>query len=192
MIYAPSDVQSITAPGGCGQPHSKTDPDQPFTVECAPCEPQIIGLKLGWGYAPHQVAPTCDELAIAEAADQQAKRQQNLAWGSPDTIAKSFAAAMQQPAQPKSLLEQLAALGPEDRAAVRAMLGDGHKPTDPQITVEYTPRLAQTPPAETPAVPAPADSPPAASAQESKPAAKKTTVKKTAAAKPTAPSTSGE
>lgn len=171
MIYAPTDVQSITVPGGCGNPHAKIDQDGVFTIECPTCEPLIIGLRLGWGYELHQVAPTCDEIAIAESQEKQAKRAQNQTWGNPNAIAESLVAALGGPkpsGETLTLLQQLALMSDEERAAIRAMLGD-------------------TPAA--PAVPATeAEVPPPPAAPDAKPpVAKKAAAKKAATAAVPAP-----
>lgn len=194
-IYAPTDVTSITAPGGCGNAHAKPtdDPDNsPFTLTCPACEPVIIGLKLGWGYELHQVAPTCDEIAIAEAAEKSAQRQQNLTWGNPSALAGQFAAAlaaqgMQQPpaAPAPTLLEQLAALDPADRAAIRAMLGETPAARPAEAPGVEVPPVEAVP--ESMPVVVKADTPPTSAVAPVKPVAKKTAAKKATASAPQTP-----
>jgi hypothetical protein len=131
-VYAPTDSRAITIPverGGCGQPHEAGDLAEGarFVVDCPRCEPHIIGARLGWAHTPHGVALTPDEIASVEQDEARAKREQNRTWGSPDALAHTFAAAMAKQVSggggsAPSLLEQIAALTGEERAALAAML----------------------------------------------------------------------
>lgn len=132
-VYAPSDVRSITVPtdrGGCGMPHELTGEPadgERFSVNCPACEPHIIAARIGWAHTPHGVHLTPDEIAQVEAEEARAKREQNRTWGSPEALGSAFAAAMSAKmgtpaASAPTLMEQIAALSPEERAALGAML----------------------------------------------------------------------
>lgn len=125
-VYAPTDVTSVNIPaerGGCGQSHDAGTlaPGESFVIDCPQCEPHIVGARLGFAHDPIAVALTCDELREVEAAEQSARVEQNRTWSSP---AKLRAALFgdQQPAKQPSLLEQIQALGAEDRAVLAAIL----------------------------------------------------------------------
>lgn len=73
-LYAPTDVQSIIIPEGCGQSHG-IDAGAQLIIECGPCE-RAMGAHqhLGWAASPDKVAPTCDERAQAERDEDAAKK----------------------------------------------------------------------------------------------------------------------
>lgn len=135
-VYAPSDVRSITIPadrGGCGKSHELigelADGDR-FAIDCPACEPHIIAARTGWAHTPHGVHLTPDEIAQVEAEEARAKREQNRTWGSPEALGSAFAAAMAAKmgapsASAPTLMEQIVALSPEERAALGAMLTGG-------------------------------------------------------------------
>lgn len=131
-VYAPSDVQSITVPDGCGQPHAAGDlaEGERFAVDCAACEPRILAMAgHGWASDPLQVAPTPDERRRFEALEANAKAQQAATWSNPQAIGNAVAAALGQQGAP-SLLEQIKALSAEDRKALVGLLSD--EPTKPE------------------------------------------------------------
>ena len=93
MIFAPTDTRSVTIPvdrGGCGHTHHVAD----RAVECAMCEPHIIALRHGWAHTLDKVALTCDESAEVEAAEAQAKRQNQRTWADPSVLSNVIADAM--------------------------------------------------------------------------------------------------
>jgi hypothetical protein len=134
-VYAPTDHTSITVHpenGGCGEEHKAglLEEGELFRINCPACEPFILKMRTGWSATPEGVALTPDEIGEVEHAERDAKRQQNRTWGDPrligDAIAKAFgmgggqvpAAMVESP----SLLAQIAALAPEERAALAGML----------------------------------------------------------------------
>lgn len=129
-VHAPTDFTSITIPqerGGCGQSHEaeQTPEGQPSKITCEKCEPHIIAARLGFSHDPISVALTCDELGAVEAAERSASREQNKTMASllPMIRAQFLSQQSAVPAVPApSLLEQIQALGAEDRAALAAML----------------------------------------------------------------------
>jgi len=136
-VYAPSDTRSISISptrGGCGQPHTAGDlaDGERFSVTCPACEPHIIAAATGWAHTPEGVHLTPDELAVVEADEARAKRERNRTWGDPQALGKAFAEVMgAQMAMPPavsttgpSLLEQIAALSPNEKRALSAMLAE--------------------------------------------------------------------
>ncbi len=128
-IYAPSDVRSILIPaerGGCGVPHEAGDlpPGEHHSVTCPQCEPHIAAMRTGWAHTLAGVHLIPDEIADAEAAEAAAARAQNRTWGDPNALGKAFREALGPAVTPAvpSLLEQIAALGAHERAALAAML----------------------------------------------------------------------
>lgn len=129
-VWAPSDVRSITIPthkGGCGQSHEAGElaKGQHFSVTCPPCEPAIIALRHGWAYNEAGVHLTPDEIAEVEQQEAEAKRQQNRTWGDPNAVGRALAEELRKgaPEQPTNFLAAVAAMSPEDRAALRELLG---------------------------------------------------------------------
>lgn len=131
--YAPTDCTSIAVHpenGGCGEEHKAglLEPGELFRLNCPQCEPVILRMRTGWAATPEGVALTPDEIGEAERAETNAKRQQNRTWGDPALIGDAIRDAMlgpggrQQQAEPPSLLAQIAALAPEERAALAGML----------------------------------------------------------------------
>ncbi len=125
-VHAPTDVLSITIPtdrGGCGRSHELPDPagGGPRTVDCPACEPHIIASRTGWAHDPIAVALTCDEIAQVEAAERDAKVEQNRTWSNPARLREALFGNQPTAAAP-SLLEQIAALSAEERAALAGML----------------------------------------------------------------------
>lgn len=73
-LYAPTDVQSIFLPDGCGNPHLIDDADR-LVIDCGDCEAAMSAHKhLGWAAAPELVTPTCDERARAERDEASAQK----------------------------------------------------------------------------------------------------------------------
>lgn len=130
-VHAPSDVRAITVPaerGGCGTSHEAgelADGDR-FSIDCPACEAVIAAMRTGWAQQPHAVALTPDEIGVAQAAESQAARARNRTWGDASELAKAFASAIQggmsTPSAAPSLLEQVAAMSVQERAAFAAML----------------------------------------------------------------------
>lgn len=125
--YAPSDVRSITVPHGCGEPHEAGDlaEGERFAIDCPDCEPHILAMAgHGWAMDPLQVALTPDERARFEALEANAKAQQATTWADPRAIGNAVAAALGVSGQTSapSLLEQIKAMSPEDKAALAGLL----------------------------------------------------------------------
>jgi hypothetical protein len=139
-MYAPSDVKSIHLPDGCGDSHHRGD-EPGLVVSCPPCE-TALGKhpKLGWAHNPDAVALTPDERAQAARDDEKAQRAgvRRLAqWaaGGPETPTVGPAV---------SLVEQIARMTPQEKAALRTLLGTDQPPPPPAptATVEETPAPA--------------------------------------------------
>lgn len=161
-MYAPSDVKSINLPNGCKQQHHRGDAAQ-LVVDCGPCEAALSAHpSLGWAYQADSVALTPDERAQASRDDEKAQRAgvRRLA---------QWAAGGDAPAQPPAavgLVEQVLRMTPEEKAALRVLLG-----TDTPAPAA-APAPAEAPPAPPAMKAAPAAAPPApAAAAETKPAA---------------------
>lgn len=151
-VYAPSDVRSISVPthrGGCGLVHDAGDlaDGQRFAVDCPGCEPAIIATRTGWAHTPEGVCLTPDEIGVADAEAAKAQRESNRTWANPAAMfALMKSAGSQPPAEVPSLLAQIAALSPEERAVLGAMLTtpslppgvdvDGGDPAGPEIEAE--------------------------------------------------------
>jgi hypothetical protein len=140
-VHAPSDVRSISIPthrGGCGLVHEAGDlPDGArFSVDCPSCEPAIIATRTGWAHTPEGVHLTPDEIGVADAEAAKAQRESNKTWANPAAMFAMFQkagaqpAAVQAAAEMPSLLAQIAALSPEERAALGAMLAAPTPETD--------------------------------------------------------------
>lgn len=132
-VYAPTDHTSITIHpenGGCGEEHKAglLESGEVFRINCPQCEPVILRMRTGWAATPEGVALTPDEIGEAERAETNAKRQQNRTWGDPTLIGDAIRDAMlgpggrRQQVEAPSLLAQIAALEPEERAALAGML----------------------------------------------------------------------
>lgn len=122
-LHAPTDVRSITVPGGCGHPHDAGDlaDGERMSIDCPPCE-AVIGKtpSMGWGTHPHHATLTCDERAEAARVADQAQRvgmanlaalaggQIGAAAATPSGTADALVAALQ--AQNVALAAQLEAL----------------------------------------------------------------------------------
>lgn len=136
-MYAPTDFQSITVAGGCGEPHQKAD-DLPagerYSMNCPACEAVLTKERLGWAPTPEGVALTPDEIGEVERAEDAAKRATNRTWSDPANLAEMFAGVVKGASaagEGKSLLAQIADLNPDERAALRAMLNATDAPTEP-------------------------------------------------------------
>ena len=126
-MYAPSDVFSITVPDGCNNPHQAGEgwPAVRMRIDCPMCELALTSptrQKLGWAPAAAKVKPTCDEIAQREADEDSAKRA-----GVEHLNALSL--GMSVGGGGGSLVEQILRLSPEERAALRVLLGE--TPTEP-------------------------------------------------------------
>lgn len=151
-VWAPSDVRSITIPthkGGCGQSHEAGElaPGEHFSVTCPGCEPAIIGLRHGWAYQESGVHLTPDEIGEVERQEADAKRQQNRTWGDPNAVGRALAEALAKntPAgQSPNVLGLVAAMSPDERAALRELLG-------PAPVVPPAAPAVEAPPAAKPA-----------------------------------------
>jgi len=173
-LYAPSDVRAILVPqerGGCGQPHEAGTlaEGEHFAITCPECEAHVNTLGHGWAPDPLQVAMTPDERAQFEALSKQAQARQATTWADPDAIGKAVATALGVQAQPTSLLDQLRALSPDDKAALAGILGltpPAEKGDKPAAVIEPAPAEEQADkPAAAPVKKAPpkkAATPPAA------------------------------
>lgn len=132
-LYAPTDFVSITIPtdrGGCGQPHEAGETNEfgHAVINCDQCEPAILATRHGFGTSPTGVHLTTDEIAEAAASEAQAARARNRTWGDPqalgDALAKALTKAVPAPAPTLSPAELVAGMSEEDKAALRALLGD--------------------------------------------------------------------
>lgn len=133
--YAPTDVRVLAVHqenGGCGTPHELPDASAPRDerfVDCAPCATWIDAHpQLGWANHPGGVKMTCDEIAQTDRDEKEAKRvgAQHLI----EQLIGARGALGAAPVQPQSLIEQILALGPqiqalgpEQKAAMLALLG---------------------------------------------------------------------
>lgn len=126
VMYSMSDTRQICVPtdvGGCGTPHEVVAGKNGKYIDCAPCEAWLSQVpSLGWSNHPGGVALTPDEITANAQAEKKAQQAgwQNLA-GQIAAAASGLVPAAQ--AQPQSLVEQLLALGPEQKAALLVLLG---------------------------------------------------------------------
>jgi hypothetical protein len=122
MIYAPSDLTSITVPAGCGQPHEVAPVGEHRGIDCPACEPFLVGL--GWKFAhdPAGVGKTCDEIAAEEAAETASKRRGNQLMANPLALIEMMRQGAAPGAGPKGLLEELVAMPKSEKRALASML----------------------------------------------------------------------
>lgn len=145
-VYAPSDHVSITVPDGCGEPHLLTDER---ALTCSVCEPLVLAMKTGWANTPEAVDRTPDERAADELAQKGAARERDRTFGDPHALAAVIRDAITPAERPLSLVEQIAALGPADRAALKALLfeADNAATTAEAAVQSKAPRLTGAAPA---------------------------------------------
>jgi len=79
--YAPTDVQSITVSGGCGDSHKVIEADTGGRgISCPMCAIALLDIpSLGWAGTPHGVKLTVDENAALEEAKATGLTAQSLA-----------------------------------------------------------------------------------------------------------------
>jgi len=92
-VYAPTDVRSISIPGGCGHSHDAGDlaEGERLIVNCPPCEPGIMATRTGWAHTPEGVHLIPDEIARVEADKREADRSKNHTWGDPHALGRALA-----------------------------------------------------------------------------------------------------
>lgn len=114
-LYAPTDVQSIFLPDGCGNPHLIDDADR-LVLNCGDCEKALGNHKhLGWAATVDNVTPTCDERLQAERDEASAQKAgiarlnayANGVGGNDPSMAALLAALTE---QNNKLMEQIAAM----------------------------------------------------------------------------------
>lgn len=134
MLYAPSDVHSITVGTGCGEPHTASDtwPAERMAIDCPMCE-LALHPSLGWSPNPETAAQTCDERAQAEREEAAANKagRKRLAYGS-DASSEAIAALV---VQNQTLMAQIAEL----TAALSAKVAD-----EPQDTAAKATKAVKT------------------------------------------------
>jgi hypothetical protein len=112
--------------GGCGQEHEvQVDAAGRAYVACDRCAPSLIAGHYGWASRPGDVPLTCDEVADQELAERDAKGAQNtLLKGMTEAFMKAIqgGTVFGETAKPKSVLEQITEMSPEERAALAAAL----------------------------------------------------------------------
>ena len=158
-VYAPSDVQSVTVPHGCGTTHTRPDElhdDERFGIDCEQCEPLILAQRHGWANNPLHVEMTPDERAAYEALDAKAKAQQAMTWSDPNAIGEAVAKALgAQAAPPGNLLAQIRALSDDDKQALAGLLRlDVAPPASADDALTKPPKKATGAKASTPPAPA--------------------------------------
>lgn len=128
-MFAPTDVQSVTIPRGCNQTHLAPGNGEPFALNCPLCEIALAEIpSLGWAAAQSGVKPTCDEVAAAERAERDAKK---AGVGALNALALGQLGAG---GGGRTLVEQILALSPTERAALRVLLGgDADAPAAGQL-----------------------------------------------------------
>lgn len=120
--------------GGCGQQHKvQVDDQHRAYVACDECAPVLMGMPgAGWAATPNGVALTPDELGERELAERDGVAMQRI-WQK--SLMEDFLTRQREdkagrsPGGAPSLVEQLAALSPEDKAAVAQMLAGGGQET---------------------------------------------------------------
>lgn len=179
-VHAPTGHGSVTIPvskGGCGEPHAKADDEPRLSVDCPLCEPAIMKMAgHGWAYTPEGVHLNPDERREVEQQENAARRAQARTLGDPVALSKVFAESMRdalgtgQGAPAPTLLEQIAALSAEDRAALKAMLGADSAPVEavdtPEVKASVTDGVPTSPPVKT--TPAAKTTPPPAAPRTSR------------------------
>jgi len=129
--YAPShDGQSgpgaVALPvhaGGCGQMHlAQLDEDGHPYIECEQCAPALIGKHAAFAGTPGGVPLTPDELGERELAERDAKATERVILRSvTDHLVDQITAGKQAKKAP-SLMEQISALSPGERAQLAKVL----------------------------------------------------------------------
>lgn len=175
-LIAPTDVQSISLPDGCGKSHG-IEAGAQLVIECGPCEAAMSAHKhLGWAATPEQVALTCDERAQAERDEASAQkagiaRLNSLANGGDGSANGALTALVEQNtalmAQNAAMMEKVAGLtaqlagnpGRSDVGSVAKVLGPDYRVggyADPAVDPTASPVLdVNSAPASKPAKRAP-------------------------------------
>jgi hypothetical protein len=150
-VWSPTDVRAIAPAGGCGEIHSAPEglaKGDMMSVDCPTCEPLILGLGWGWATDPAHVELTPDERLAAEAADREGSVATNLAMRE---FGRAVADRVHGPAPvaPATLMEQIAAMSAEDKAALAAALAPTPTPTSTPASVPAKKTAAKATPATT-------------------------------------------
>lgn len=126
----------VPRPQGCGTPHEAAKNDEGrWVIECDSCAPHLIGNVYGYSSDAAGVPLSPDEIRSSDLAKRDAEAAQATVMSSMteafvrmlDQTGANFTAGGPAPAQ-KSLLEQIAELGPAERAQLATLLGAEAKP----------------------------------------------------------------
>lgn len=128
------DAGTVSVPagkGGCGSEHhiKVNDENRPY-LDCPACSTYMVGNHYGWANTPHGVPLTPDEQGEVEITKRDGETSYRLAMKAMgDAVGQIVQGTRGTPLTaatpaPPSLMEQLAAMTPADRAALKAILTD--------------------------------------------------------------------
>jgi hypothetical protein len=134
--------------GGCGHQHTiQLDDDGRPYVGCDQCSPYLIGSVHGWAATPHGVPLTPDEHGEAELSRREGETSYRLAMKAMGDAVGEIVQGQRRPATqagPPTLIEQIAALSPAERAELGKLFAADQKAGDDE-------RAGKAEPAERPA-----------------------------------------
>ena len=116
---------AVSVGGGCGSVHPvQADAEGRPYIDCAVCGPYMTGHHYGWAASPAGVPLTPDEQSERELAERDGVAMQRIVLKSVTDSLVGQAVTAKQTRQ--SLLEQLKAMTPDERAEITGLIQGEH------------------------------------------------------------------